>query len=110
MQLPSKLESPTPSDQCQTMAEVRSGVDALDHQIIMLLAQRFGYMDAAARIKAARDDVRDEVRKAEVLANVRRLALDLRIPQDVVEQIWEALIEGSIRYETQRWDVLHASG
>ena len=35
-----------------------------------MLGERFRYMDAAARIKPSRDRVRDEARKAEVIANV----------------------------------------
>jgi isochorismate pyruvate lyase len=36
------------------MAEVRSGVDEVDRQLVALLKRRFGYMDAAARIKPDR--------------------------------------------------------
>ena len=56
---------------CTTMAEVRAGVDAVDRALVALLARRFGYMDAAARIKPERGQVRDEARKAQVIANVR---------------------------------------
>lgn len=91
---------------CQSMAEVRAGVDAVDQAVVALLARRFGYMDAAARIKDDRSTVRDEVRKAEVIANVRRAALDLRIPQDAVAEIWDRLVEASIAYELERWDAL----
>jgi isochorismate pyruvate lyase len=94
-----------PAD-CQSMSEVRDGVDAVDREIVALLARRFGYMDAAARIKDDRDTVRDEIRKAEVIANVRRAALDLRIPQDVVAEMWDRLVEGSIAYEMEAWDRL----
>jgi hypothetical protein len=65
-----------------------------------------GYMDAAARIKSDRDTVRDETRKAQVISNVRRAALDGRIPQDVVAEMWETLVEGSIAYELGRWDAI----
>ena len=102
---PQTLETQAP-EKCSDMAEVRSGVDALDAQLVALIARRFAYMDAAARIKDDRSAVRDEKRKAEVLGNVRRAALDQRIPQDVVAQIWESLIEGSIAYELERWDTL----
>lgn len=88
------------------MAEVRAGVDDVDVQIVRLLARRFGYMDAAARIKQDRDTVRDENRKAQVIANARRAALELRIPQDVIADMWEVLVEGSIAYEFGRWDAL----
>lgn len=94
-----------PAD-CADMAEVRAGVDDVDAQIVRLLARRFGYMDAAARIKQDRDTVRDENRKAQVIANARRAALELRIPQDVIVDMWEVLVEGSIAYEFGRWDAL----
>ena len=90
--------------QCRTMAEVRHGIDRLDEQILALLGERFRYMDAAARIKADRDSVRDEARKAEVLANVRRLADRHAIPGDVAEDIYERLVEGSIAYELVQFD------
>ena len=53
------------------MIEVRVGVDAVDRELVALLKRRFGYMDAAARIKPERGHVRDDVRKAQVIANVR---------------------------------------
>ena len=58
-----------PAD-CTTMTEVRAGVDDVDRQVVALLKRRFGYMDAAARIKPDRSAVRDEWRKADVLAKV----------------------------------------
>ena len=41
-------------EQCQTMTDVRAGVDAVDRQVVALIARRFGYMDAAARLKPDR--------------------------------------------------------
>ena len=40
----------TPPEQCSSMAEVRAGVDALDQELVALLAERFRFMNAAARI------------------------------------------------------------
>jgi isochorismate pyruvate lyase len=91
---------------CTDMSQVRAGVDDVDAAIVALLAERFAYMDAAARIKGDRNTVRDENRKAQVIANVRRAALELRIPQDVIAAMWEILVEGSITYEFDRWDAL----
>jgi len=59
-----------PAD-CSTMAEVRAGVDDVDRRIVTLLQRRFGYMNAAARIKPDRSAVRDEWRKADVLATAK---------------------------------------
>ena len=90
------------------MTDVRAGVDDLDAAIVHLLARRFAYMRAAARIKPARTDVRDEPRKAEVIANARRMAVELGLPADVVADIWERLVEGSIAYELAAWDARRA--
>jgi isochorismate pyruvate lyase len=97
-------ETIVPPDECQTMSEVRAGVDALDAALVRLLARRFAYMDAAARIKPAREQVRDEGRKAEVVENAVRLAGELDIPVHVIAQIWDELVEASISYELRAWD------
>jgi isochorismate pyruvate lyase len=95
---------PKAPEDCQTMPEVREGVDALDRELVALLAKRFGYMRAAARIKPTRDAVRDEVRKASVIAAAVAEAEAHGIPADVIADIWERLVEGSIAYEFTEWD------
>lgn len=97
-----------PPEACQTMAEVRDGVDALDRELVALLARRFGYMDAAARIKPARTQVRDEARKAQVIANASSAAAAAGLPAGLAETLWEALVEASIAHEFRIWDALRA--
>lgn len=92
-----------PAD-CRTMAEVRHGVDRLDERILALIGERFRYMDAAARIKPDRGAVRDEARKAEVIANAARLAEGEGVPPAVAAELYERLVEGSIAYELKRFD------
>ena len=86
------------------MAEVRAGVDALDEALVTLLGERFRYMDAAARIKPTRDAVRDEPRKAAVIAHAMAVAGREGAPPDVVTALYETLVEGSIAYELARFD------
>lgn len=97
-------DKPLTPENCTTMAEVRAGVDALDRELVALLATRFGYMRAAARIKQSREAVRDEERKASVIAAAVAAAEAEGIPGDVVGDIWERLVEGSIAYEFGEWD------
>jgi isochorismate pyruvate lyase len=92
-----------PAD-CRTMADVRFGVDRLDEAIVALLAERFRYMEAAARIKPERGAVRDEGRKAQVLDNVVRIAAGEGAPPTAVAEVYERLIEASIAYEFDRFD------
>ena len=91
-----------------SMAQVRAGVDTIDRQIVALLDQRFAHMRAAARIKPDRADVRDEARKAEVIANVRAEAVRLGAPADIVADLWDRLVEASIAYEMNEFERLKA--
>jgi isochorismate pyruvate lyase len=92
-----------PSD-CTTMTEVRAGVDDVDRQIVALLQRRFGYMDAAARIKPDRGAVRDEWRKADVLAKVDASAAELGVDRQLMSRLYEDLIETSIAHELEAFD------
>ena len=91
------------------MAEVRAGVDALDAELARLLGERFAYMRAAARIKPERHMVRDEARKAEVIANVQRAAQQAAWPEDVAATLWDMLVEASIAYELAAFDARQAT-
>ena len=86
------------------MAEVRAGVDEVDERLVALLARRFGYMAAAARIKTDRNTVRDEARKAQVIANVKRHARQAGVPEPLAAALWEMLVESSISYEMTLFD------
>lgn len=96
-------DSVAPED-CRTMAQVREGVDTLDRALVTLLARRFAFMRAAARIKPEREAVRDEARKAQVIANARAEAEKLGAPADAVAEIWDVLVERSITYELGEFD------
>jgi len=95
-------------DDCQDMMEVRAGVDATDRALMELLDRRFGYMRAAARIKQSRDTVRDEARKARVIAAVADDAAARGLPSEAIADVWARLVEASIAYEFAEWDRLRA--
>jgi len=97
-------------DDCQTMTDVRAGVDQVDRELVALLVRRFGYMDAAARIKPDRGSVRDEARKAQVIDNVAREAEAAGLEPARLRAVWNELVEQSIAYEAVRWDRIRAGG
>ena len=101
------IEIREPED-CATMFEVRAGVDETDRKIVALLARRFGYMDAAARIKPERSAVRDERRKGEVIEKVRTEAETLGIDPELLAKLYDQLIEASIAYEFEVFDRIRA--
>ena len=93
-----------PPESCTTMTEVRAGVDSVDRQLVALLGVRMRFMDAAARIKPDRNLVRDEARKAQVIANVKSHAAEKGVPASLAGDLWEALVEASIAYELEAFD------
>ena len=96
-------------ERCSTMAEVRSGVDDIDRRIVELLALRFRFMDAAARIKPERSAVRDEERKADVLAKIDAAAAEAGLDRDLAARLYEELIEASIAHELRAFDRLRSA-
>lgn len=91
-------------DDCRSMLDVRTGVDATDRELMALLDRRFGYMRAAARIKPTRDTVRDDVRKKAVIDAAVADAKERGLPAAELGAIWDALVEASIAYEFDEWD------
>lgn len=97
--------TPKPAD-CQTMIDVRKGVDALDRELVRLLVIRQGYMCAAARIKQDRDAVHDEARIEDVVTKVVASAKEQGLSPDIAEPVWRKLIERCIAFEFKEWDRL----
>lgn len=93
-----------PAAECSDMGEVRAAIDGLDTLIVSLLAERMRYIEAAARIKPNRDAVRDEVRKAEVIAHAVRVADDRGFPPKLAYRLYDMLVEGSIAHELDVFD------
>jgi isochorismate pyruvate lyase len=87
-----------PSD-CQSMTEVRQGVDALDRALVALLAERQRYMEAAARIKPDRDAVHDDARIEDVVTKVLAAAQVHHLSPDIAEPVWRTLIDRCIAHE-----------
>ena len=92
---------------CRDMSEVRAEIDALDRDIVALLADRLHFIGEAARIKASRDAGRDEPRIEDVVAKVRAAAEAAGMNPDFIEPLYRDLIERSIAHEFAAFDRLH---
>lgn len=90
------------------MTEVRAAIDALDREIVALLAERLHFIGEAARIKAERALVRDEARVEDVIAKVRAAAAATDMDPDFIEPLYRELVERSITHELELFDHRHA--
>jgi isochorismate pyruvate lyase len=92
---------------CATMAEVRQAIDAIDRDLVALLADRLHFIAEAARIKPSRDLVRDDDRVEDVLAKVRVSAKEQGIDPELIAGVFRELVERSIAHEFSLFDRLH---
>ena len=102
------VDARTAPEACQSMAEVRRGVDALDRALVLLMAERQRYMDAAARIKPSRAVVHDDARIEDVVAKVKAAATAAGLSHAIAEPVWRTLIARCIAYEFEVFDRLRA--
>ncbi len=89
------------------MIDVRAGVDTIDAELARLIGVRFRLMDAAARIKPERGQVRDEARAALVIAQATAGAVANCWSPELAREFWERLVEASIGYELEVFDRLN---
>ena len=90
------------AQECNTMSELRSVIDALDRQIVGLLVQRMGCIDRAVVLKPTEGmPARIETRVQAVVENVRNEAEVQGFDPDLAERMWREMIEWSIAREEQ---------
>ncbi|MEO6030782.1 MAG: chorismate mutase [Burkholderiaceae bacterium] len=97
------MTEPKPPEACESLADIRAGIDRLDRQIVHLLAARGRYVVGAARFKRSAAEVQAPARVEQVVANVRRMAEDEGAPPDVVERVYRTLIAALTELEQQQW-------
>ncbi|MBN2905152.1 MAG: chorismate mutase [Rhodobacteraceae bacterium] len=89
-----------PPEACQDMTELRVQIDALDRELVALLARRAGYIDRAAELKPGEGlPARIGSRIDDVIAKVRARAGEEGLDPDLAEALWHELIEWAIRRE-----------
>lgn len=82
------------------MHALRARIDALDAELVALLARRAALIDEAAAIKLREGlPARLPARVEEVAANARRLAGSAGLDPDLAEALWRLMMEHFIARE-----------
>jgi len=84
---------------CDSLAQVREHIDALDRQIVTLLAERGRYVKDAARFKRDAFQVSAPARQQQVFDKVQRLAMEVGAYPEVVDACYRAMVAGFIARE-----------
>jgi isochorismate pyruvate lyase len=84
---------------CDSLEDVRTNIDRIDHQIVSLLAERGGYVNQAARFKKTTEDVKAPQRVEQVISKVRSLSAEMGANPAVTEAVYRAMISAFINAE-----------
>ena len=94
----------TAAKDCASMEQVREEIDRLDRVLVRLIAERQGYIEAAARIKARREDVRLSWRIEDVVAKVLAESERAGLSKRIAEPVWREMIDRCIDHEFAHWE------
>ncbi len=84
---------------CNSLEEVRTQIDAVDADILHLIAKRKEYVKQAAKFKHSVEEVKAPDRVDDVVNHVRHLALTLGVNPNMVTDIYKQMIEDMVESE-----------
>jgi len=100
------MESYKAPEDCESLDEIRAGMDALDRSIVRILVQRVGYVRAAAKFKTSADAVAAPDRVQKVLDTRRDWAIAAGLDGDVVRALYRDIVAYCIGEEKNEWERL----
>src|ERR1041384_3570222 len=93
----------SPAD-CRSLEEVRAEIDRLDEQIVTLLGQRLGYVQAVAKFKTTTTDVAAPDRLTSMLSIRRQWATREHLDPDFVERLYRDMVAYFISQEMEHFE------
>jgi isochorismate pyruvate lyase len=96
-------QNTVPPDQCSNLDEIRAGMDAIDREMIALIARRVACVRAAAAFKTSSANVAAPERVAAVLKTRREWAEAAGLNGDVIEGLYRDLVAYCVSEEHKQW-------
>ena len=90
-----------------SLDEIRAGMDAVDREIVSLIARRVAYVRAAAKFKTSSANVAAPDRVALVLKSRRECAETAGLDGEVVERLYRELVAYCVSEEHKEWEALN---
>jgi len=84
---------------CNSLKEVRDQIDALDGQLVELIAARNAYIHQAAKFKHSIDEVKAPDRIDDVINRARSKAIALNLSPNLVTKLFEIMIDEMVESE-----------
>ncbi|AAO07762.1 isochorismate lyase [Vibrio vulnificus] len=88
---------------CESLNDIRLGIDTLDKEIVHILSQRMGYVKAAAQFKPDEKSIPAPERVASMLEERRHWANEQGLSEEYVEALFDNIIQWYISQQIQHW-------
>jgi isochorismate pyruvate lyase len=85
--------------ECKTLDEAREAIDAVDEEIVKLIALRNDYIKQIAHFKTSIKEVKAEDRIEEVISKVRQQAIELDLSPNLINDLYIRMIDGMVESE-----------
>ncbi len=82
-----------------SLIALRAEIDAIDDQLVDLLARRQQLVQGAAAFKRDADEVRGADRRRLIMERLQRRAADQGLDPQVVDAVWTAMIDVFVALE-----------
>ena len=84
---------------CNTLDEARIEIDAVDKEIVELIAKRNEYIKQIAHFKTSIEEVKAEDRISDVISAVRQQAIGLDLSPNLINDLYVRMIDGMVESE-----------
>jgi isochorismate pyruvate lyase len=90
-------------EECASLAEVRAEIDRIDERVVALIAERAGYVRAAARFKTSESAVAAPERQRAMLEVRRHWAEREGVDPDLIERLYRDMVTYFVEHEKDHW-------
>jgi len=84
---------------CNTLDEARIEIDAVDREIVELIAKRNEYIKQIAHFKTSVEEVKAEDRISDVISKVREQAISLDLSPNLINDLYVRMIDEMVESE-----------
>ena len=85
--------------ECSSLEELRTQIDALDDQIVDMIAERNRYVRQAAKFKNSVDEIKADERIDAVINRVRHRALTAGLSPNMITELYRMMIDEMVEAE-----------
>lgn len=92
------------NNQFSDMSEVRTEIDCIDSQVMLLLGKRYGFVDSTSLLKEPSEQIKGRPRFDAMLEERMALAKEQGLSSELVEKIHNELVDWFVSEEMKNWE------